>query len=144
MLESFKEIAERLGKVHGEWRWVKREKEILETLSRWMLTFLTGLFWGFRTGGSLWFLKAHLCSQLCLTLCDPWTLIPPDSSVHVIFQARILEGVAISYSRVSSHPGIEGTFPALSGRVFTTEPPEKAFSRVQRHCVVFSSFFDWG
>jgi len=42
-----------------------------------------------------------LCSvtQLHLTLCDPTDCSPPGSSVHGIFQARILEWVAISYSR---------------------------------------------
>ena len=39
------------------------------------------------------------CAQLCPTLCNP-----PGSSVHGIFQARILEQVAISYSRGSSQP----------------------------------------
>ena len=44
-----------------------------------------------------------LCSaQSCLTLCDPLDYSPPGSSVHGIFQARILEWVAISYSRGSS------------------------------------------
>ena len=32
-----------------------------------------------------------LISQLYLTLCDPRDCSPPDSSVHGIFQARILE-----------------------------------------------------
>ena len=39
-----------------------------------------------------------MCAQSCLTLCDPMDCSPPDSSVHEIFQARILEQVAISYS----------------------------------------------
>ena len=43
-------------------------------------------------------------TQLYLTLCDPMDCSPPDSSVHRIFQARILEWVAISYSRGSSQP----------------------------------------
>ena len=45
--------------------------------------------------------KMCVCSviQLCLTLCDPMDSSPPGSSVHGIFQARILEWVAISYSR---------------------------------------------
>ena len=38
-------------------------------------------------------------SQSCLTLCDPMECSPPGSSVHGIFQARILEQVAISFSR---------------------------------------------
>ena len=38
----------------------------------------------------------------CLTLCDPWTVALPGSLVHGIFQARVLEWVAISFSRGSS------------------------------------------
>ena len=37
-----------------------------------------------------------------LDSCDPMDDIPPGFSVHGIFQARILEWVAISYSRGSS------------------------------------------
>ena len=41
----------------------------------------------------------HVCSaaQSCLTLCGPVSRSPPGSSVHVIFQARIPEWVAISF-----------------------------------------------
>ena len=39
-----------------------------------------------------------------LTLCDPGDGNPPGSSVHGIFQAKILEQVAISYARESSQP----------------------------------------
>ena len=42
--------------------------------------------------------------QSCLTLGDPMGCSPPGSSVHRISQARILECVAISYSRESSQP----------------------------------------
>ena len=42
--------------------------------------------------------------QLCLTLCDPMDCSPPGSPVHGIFQARILEWIAISSSRGSSWP----------------------------------------
>ena len=47
------------------------------------------------------FITDCLCSatQLCLTLCNSMDCSPPDTSVHGIFQARILEQVAISYSR---------------------------------------------
>ena len=38
-------------------------------------------------------------TQSCLTLCDPMDCSLPGSSVHGIFQARILEWVAISFSR---------------------------------------------
>ena len=41
----------------------------------------------------------HTCAKSCPTLCDPTNCSPPGSSVHEIFQAGILEWVAISYSR---------------------------------------------
>ena len=56
---------------------------------------------------------------------DPIDHSPPGSSVHRIFQARILEWVAISYSRGLPDPGIEPTSPALAGGFFATEPPRK-------------------
>ena len=44
-------------------------------------------------------------AQSCLTLCDPMDYNSlPVSSVHGIFQARILEWVVISYFRGSSQP----------------------------------------
>ena len=43
-----------------------------------------------------------LVAQLCLTLCDTMDCSPPGSSVHGILQARILEWVAIPFSRGSS------------------------------------------
>ena len=47
-----------------------------------------------------------LCSITlpCLILCNPLDCSPPGSSVHGIFQARILGQIAISYSRGSSQP----------------------------------------
>ena len=41
---------------------------------------------------------------LCPTLCDPMGCSPPGSSIHGIFQASILECIAISFSRGSSWP----------------------------------------
>ena len=46
--------------------------------------------------------KWNEVAQLCLTLCDPMDSSLPGSTVHGIFQARILEWVAISFSRGSS------------------------------------------
>ena len=42
--------------------------------------------------------------QLCLTLCDPTDRSPAGTSVHGILQARILESVAMSSSKVPSWP----------------------------------------
>ena len=47
-------------------------------------------------------MSMHL--QSCPTLCDPVDCSPPGSSVHGILQARILEWVAISFSRGSYRP----------------------------------------
>ena len=51
---------------------------------------------------SLYYLKMyeHVCSVA--SDCDPMDCNPPGSSVHGIFQARILEWVAIPFSRGSS------------------------------------------
>ena len=54
-----------------------------------------------------------LVAKSCLTLCDPVDCNLADSSVHGYYQVRILEWVAISFSRGSSCPGIELAFPAL-------------------------------
>ena len=45
-----------------------------------------------------------VCAQSCPTVSDPLDCSPPGFSVHGIFQARIIEWVAISYSRGSSRP----------------------------------------
>ena len=59
-----------------------------------------------------------VCAQSCLPLCDPMDYSPPGSSVHGIFQARILEWVAISYSRGSSRPRDQTC--VLASQFFTT------------------------
>ena len=54
-----------------------------------------------------------MCAQSCLTLCNPMNCSPPGSSVHGILQARILEWVAISFSRGSSQPRVQHTSLAI-------------------------------
>ena len=50
----------------------------------------------------------YICMYVCVlshsVVCDPMDFSPPGSSVHGIFQARVLEWVAISYFRGSSRP----------------------------------------
>ena len=62
-------------------------------------------------------------AQLCPSFCNPVDCSPPGSSIHGILQARILEWVAISFSRESSQPGIEPTSPAMQADALTSEPP---------------------
>ena len=66
-------------------------------------------------------------AQSCPTLCDPVDCSPPGSSVHGILQARILEWVALSFSRDLPNPGIEPRSPALQADVLTFEPPGKPY-----------------
>ena len=49
----------------------------------------------------------------------------PISSVHGIFQARILEGLPFPSPGHHPNSGIKPMSPALAGKFFTTEPPEK-------------------
>ena len=58
-------------------------------------------------------------AQLCLTLCDPMDFSLPGSSIHGIFQARILEWVAISFSRGTSPPRDQTWVFHIVGRCFT-------------------------
>ena len=58
-------------------------------------------------------------AQLCLTLCDPMSCSLPGSSVHGILQARILEWVAIPFSRGSSQPRDGTQVSHIAGVFFT-------------------------
>ena len=69
-----------------------------------------------------------LVTQSCLTFCDPMDCSPPDSSVHGILQARILECVAIPFSRDLPDPGIEPRSPILQADSLQSEPLGKSLS----------------
>ena len=51
--------------------------------------------------------------------CNPMDCSPPGSSVHGIFQARVLEWVAIVFSRGSSQPRNRTQVSRIVGRLFT-------------------------
>ena len=73
-------------------------------------------------------MRACSVAQLCPSLCDPMDCSPPGSSVHGIFQTRILEWVAISFSRHPPSPRIKPVSPespALAGGFFTTKSSGK-------------------
>ena len=58
-------------------------------------------------------------AQSCPTLYDPMDCSLPHSSIHGIFQARVLEWVAISFSRASSQPKDRNRVSHIVGRHFT-------------------------
>ena len=63
--------------------------------------------------------------QSCPTLCNLMDHSPPGSSVHGIFQARILEWVAMPSSGKPNIKPAALTSLVLAGGIFTTEPPGK-------------------
>ena len=58
-------------------------------------------------------------TQSCPTLCDPMGCSLPGSSVHRIFQAIVLEWIAISFSRGSSQPRDRTWVSHIVDRSFT-------------------------
>ena len=68
-------------------------------------------------------------AQSCLTLCDPMDYSLPGSAVHGIFQAIVLEWIAISFSSGSSNPGIKPGSLSLQTDALPSEPPGKSTPR---------------
>ena len=64
-------------------------------------------------------LKWSEVAQSCATLCNPMDCSLPGSSIQAILQARVLEWVAISFSREASQPGDWTWVSHISGRCFT-------------------------
>ena len=60
-----------------------------------------------------------LVAQSGLTLCDPINCSPKGSSVHGILQARILEWVALPFSRGSSQPRDGTSVSCIAGGFLT-------------------------
>ena len=58
-------------------------------------------------------------TQSCPTLCDPMDYSLPGSSIHGIFQARILEWVAMPSSRASSQRRDQAKVSHIAGGFFT-------------------------
>ena len=76
-------------------------------------------------------------AQLSPSLCDPMDCSLPGSSVHGIFQTRVLEWVAISFFRYLPSPCIKPVSPespALAGGFFTRVIREALGSHTQQPC----------
>jgi len=87
---------------------------------------LLSLKWNSVKPPSRGFGRSVLVAQSCLTLCDPMECSPPGSSVHGILQARILEWVAIPFSRKSSWPRDWTWVSCIAGRFFTVLATKEA------------------
>ena len=77
----------------------------------------------------MWKVK-ELVSQSFPFLCNSMDCSPPGSSVHKIFQARILEWVAIPFSKGSSWP-LELRYPTLQSESLLSEPRFKFLKSFQ-------------
>ena len=55
--------------------------------------------------------------QSCPTLCDPMDCSPPGSSVHGIFQARVLEWGAIAFSHENIYVPVNGINQRYKGQI---------------------------
>jgi len=85
----------------------------------YMLSFYN---FGFFSFSSCFICKVCCCclvTQLCPTVCNPMVCSPPGSSVHGILQARILECIAIFFSRGSYQPRNQTLVSCIAGRFFT-------------------------
>ena len=70
------------------------------------------------TGKTMQGKKESEVTQSCPTLCDPMDCSLPGFSIHGIFQARVLEWVAISFFRGSSQPRDQTWVSLIVGRCF--------------------------
>ena len=76
---------------------------------------------------------ACLVAQPCPSPCDPMDCSLPDSSVHKILQARILEWVAIPFSRGSSPARDRTQVSCISGRFLTSWATREAKGKFRRY-----------
>ena len=95
-------------------------------------------------------MHAYSVIKPCLTLCDPMDCSPPGSSVHGVLHARILEWVAIPFSRGPSRPRDRthvSWVSCLADGFFTTEPQgcyvQDVMNAVLSRSVVSDSATPW-
>ena len=78
-----------------------------------------------------WETKESEVTQSYPILCDPLECSPQGSSVHGSFQARVLEWVAISFSRGSSKPRDQTRVSHIAGRCFTIWATRESFPSIR-------------
>ena len=101
--------------------------QLYEYANHWIGGYYVSELYGIRTTSQLscfWKVLAILkmkvlVAQLCPTVSDPVDCSPPGSSVHGILQARILEWVAIPFSRGSSWPRDWTQVSCIAGTCFS-------------------------
>ena len=108
---------------------------------------LPNLVFAFFLSVKKWKSISHF-SHVQLFASDPMNCSPPGSSVHGILQARILEWIAMPFSRASSRPRDRTQVSCIAGRFFTIWTTREA-SIGKQMCVYplsgvcFESIFSW-
>ena len=99
-------------------------QEIHENIKRWLgITSLTNFQ-----------IYISEVTQSCPTLCDPVDDSLPGSSIHGIFLARLLEWVAISFSRRSSQSRDRTRVSHIPGRRFNLCATREAGKQLEEQC----------
>ena len=70
-------------------------------------------------------MKVKVKSLSCVRLCDPMDCSLSGSSIHGIFQARVLSGLPFPSPWDLPDPGIKPGSPALQADALPSEPPGK-------------------
>ena len=83
-------------------------------------------------------------TQSCLTLSDPMDCSLPGSSIHRIFQARVLEWVAIAFSKQSLFPAISGKKKMKDSIMSMLNPYSGQGKREDQTLWTFDWCQDWG
>ena len=79
--------------------------------------------------------------SLCrVRLCNPMDCSPPGSSVHGIFQARVLEWVPFPSPGDLADPAIEPGSPPLQADALLSEPPGKPSSALDKCKMKYLSY----
>ena len=92
---------------------------------------------------NFFYAKVSEVTQLCLTPCNPGDCSPPGSSVHGILQARILEWVAISFSREFSRPRDRIQVSRIAGRCFNLWATREALSMLNTMQICSECLYQW-
>ena len=96
----------------------QKDRKLKDELPRWVgAQYATGDQW--RNNSRKNEESESEVAQSSPTLCNPMDCSPPGPSVHGVFQARVLEWVAISFSRGSSRPRDQTRVSHVIGRCFT-------------------------
>ena len=117
---------------------MKSHKDEVRTANGSVLTMATVYDRGWNEGQKV------LVAQSCLTLWHPMDCSLPASSVHRIFQARVLEWVAIPFSRGSSWPRDWTWVSCIASRFLTiwVHRNEGQFSSVAQSCPTLCDLMD--